>query len=214
MDATAPRYRATARALLRDAALDAARELTVARGWDGVRMAEVAARAGVSRQTLYNEFTSRDGLAEALAHREIDRFVAAVRRQLDAHGDDVPAAAHAAILHVLREAAGDPLVKAILSGVPSGAGSLLPFLTTRSEQVLGAASAVLLDWARELLPDADPARLAFGAESIVRLVVSHIVFPAGPVEQTSEALASVAVQLMSGAGGPAHERHGRSGRAG
>src|SRR6266540_3915602 len=133
--------------------VDAARELTIANGWDGVRMADVAARVGVSRQTVYNEFTTKAGLAEALAQREVARFVGDVRAHLFAHGDDVPAGAHAAILHVLREAAGNPLIKAILTSARGGADPLLPFLTTRAELVLTASTAVLTEWAHAHVPD-------------------------------------------------------------
>ena len=58
----------------REALLDAAYEAIVAGDWTGARMADLAARAGVSRQTLYNEFGNRDQLAAALALREAERF--------------------------------------------------------------------------------------------------------------------------------------------
>ena len=41
--------------------------------WSSARMADLAARAGVSRQTLYNEFGNRDQPAAALALREAER---------------------------------------------------------------------------------------------------------------------------------------------
>lgn len=193
---TSHRHRDVARQHLRDAIVDAARELTIAHGWDGVRMADVAALAGVSRQTVYNEFASKPGLAEALAQREVERFVAGVRTHLFAHAGDVRTGAHAAILHVLREAAGNPLIKAILTSA-RGADPLLPFLTTRSEMVLEAATAVLQEWGRAHAPAVAGDDLAFGAETIVRLVVSHIVLPTAPVEQTAAHLADLAAMLMS-----------------
>ncbi len=55
--------------------LDAATEAV--RGglsWDRLRMADVARQAGVSRQTLYYEFGSRDALAQAVALREAQRY--------------------------------------------------------------------------------------------------------------------------------------------
>ncbi|MCM0675052.1 TetR family transcriptional regulator [Micromonospora phytophila] len=181
---------------LRDTIVDAARTLTVAAGWDSVRMGAVATAAGVSRQTVYNEFGSKAGLAEALARREVDRFVSDVRTTLREHRDDVRAGAYAAISHTLTEAAGNPLIKAILTSARGGSDELLPYLTTRSELVLAESTGALLEWADTVVPDADPAALAFAADSIVRLVVSHIVLPRSPVDQTATALADLALHLF------------------
>ncbi|TXS56827.1 TetR/AcrR family transcriptional regulator [Streptomyces sp. t39] len=59
----------------REALLDAALAALRARPWSGVRMVEVAASAGVSRQTLHNEFGGKDGLARALVRREVEDFL-------------------------------------------------------------------------------------------------------------------------------------------
>ncbi|MEV4715963.1 TetR family transcriptional regulator [Micromonospora noduli] len=189
---------------VRTGIVDAARALTVATGWDGVRMGAVATAAGVSRQTVYNEFGSKAGLAEALARAEVDRFVGAVRAALLAHGTDVRAGAYAAIAHTLTTAGENPLIKAILTSARGGSDELLPYLTTRAEVVLTEASGALIDWAGDHLPGADHAALAFAADTIVRLVVSHIVLPREPIEQTATALADLAVRLFSAAARPAH----------
>ncbi|MFD9630823.1 TetR/AcrR family transcriptional regulator [Streptomyces violascens] len=68
----------TARESLLDAALSALAGLP----WSGVRMVDVASAAGVSRQTLYNEFGSKDGLARALVRREADVYLRGVDRAL------------------------------------------------------------------------------------------------------------------------------------
>ncbi|MEV1154396.1 TetR family transcriptional regulator [Micromonospora chokoriensis] len=189
---------------VRDSIVDAARALTVATGWDGVRMGAVAGAAGVSRQTVYNEFGSKAGLAEALARREVDTFVGDVRAALLAHGADVRAGAYAAIAHTLTTAAENPLVKAILSSARGGSDELLPYLTTRAEVVLTEASGALIDWAGDHLPGANQAALAFAADTIVRLVVSHIVLPRTPIDQTATTLADLAVHLFSAAVRPPH----------
>ncbi len=189
-------YRADNRSRLRDALITAARDLTVARGWENVRMADVAAAAGVSRQTVYNEFEGRPGLAEALARREIEAFTAGIRKHLSAHGADVRAAGYAAVRHALEEAAVNPLVRAILTSARGGADELLPYLTTRADVVLAAAGEVVRDWAAAHLPDVDDARVAVAAESIIRLTVSHIVLPLAPPEQTAAVLADVLVRLL------------------
>ncbi|MFH8800003.1 TetR/AcrR family transcriptional regulator [Streptomyces sp. NPDC017936] len=71
----------------RDSLLDAALTALARRPWAAVRMVDVAAAAGVSRQTLYNEFGSKEGLARALVRREADGYLAGVERALAVRGD-------------------------------------------------------------------------------------------------------------------------------
>ncbi|MFI1417159.1 TetR/AcrR family transcriptional regulator [Streptomyces sp. NPDC020731] len=71
----------------RESLLDAACTALARRPWSAVRMVDVAAAAGVSRQTLYNEFGSKDGLARALVRREADGYLAGVDRALTGHSD-------------------------------------------------------------------------------------------------------------------------------
>src|SRR5262245_46130128 len=117
------------RSSTRTALILAARDLTVERGWDSVRMADVAARAGVSRQTVYNGSRGGAGLAEALAVREVQHFARRVRAALFAHGADAGAGCYAGLLITLEAATRNPLVRGILT---SGHGGLLPYLTIRS----------------------------------------------------------------------------------
>ncbi len=71
-------YAEASRALLRDSILDAMRELLRSRDWSAVTLADVARAAGVSRQTIYNEFGSRQGLAQGYALRLADRLASLV----------------------------------------------------------------------------------------------------------------------------------------
>ncbi|MGV9239324.1 TetR/AcrR family transcriptional regulator [Streptomyces nigra] len=71
----------------RESLLDAAFTALARRPWSAVRMVDVAAAAGVSRQTLYNEFGSKEGLARALVRREADTYLAGVERALATTGD-------------------------------------------------------------------------------------------------------------------------------
>ncbi|MYV70428.1 TetR family transcriptional regulator, partial [Streptomyces sp. SID2131] len=70
----------------REALLDAALAALAHRPWSAVRMADLATAARVSRQTLYNEFGSKDGLARALVRREADAYLQGVRHLLAAPG--------------------------------------------------------------------------------------------------------------------------------
>ncbi|WP_250032408.1 TetR/AcrR family transcriptional regulator [Paractinoplanes maris] len=181
---------------LREALVAAARDLTVSAGWDNVRMIDVATAVGVSRQTVYNEFGGRSGLAEELATTEIQRFATAVRNELFAHGGDVRQAGRAAIAHVLNEAAENPLVSGILRSDRAGGAELLPYLSTRADVILAAAGQIIVEWASVHLPQLDAAVVNVGADSIVRLTVSHIVLPADSPEESADALAEVFVRLL------------------
>ena len=67
----------------RDALLYSALAQFESRPWEQVRMVDVAAAAGVSRQTLYNEFGTKEGLARALVRHEADTYLAGVERVLE-----------------------------------------------------------------------------------------------------------------------------------
>ena len=68
-------YAEASRALLRDSVLDAMRDLLLPRDWSAITLSDVARAAGISRQTIYNEFGSRQGLAQGYALRLADRLV-------------------------------------------------------------------------------------------------------------------------------------------
>ncbi|MEU9439836.1 helix-turn-helix domain-containing protein [Streptomyces sp. NPDC048304] len=99
----------------RESLLDAASTALARRPWSAVRMVDVAATAGVSRQTLYNEFGSKDGLARALVRREADGYLAGVERALAGPGE--PTARLTAVAEWTSSAARDnALVRAMLTG--------------------------------------------------------------------------------------------------
>lgn len=192
------RHRTAVRERLRAALVAAARELTVRDGWRGVRMADVANRAGVSRQTVYNEYRDKAALADALVAAELTTFLTGVHDALRAH-EDPWAAGHAAMLRALREAQTNPLIRAVLSG-PGDADSLMPYLTTHPAQIIQAGSAVLIEWAHSAAPDVPSNRLHGTFESIIRLVISHILYPTASAEQTAADLTRLWSALLTDAG--------------
>jgi AcrR family transcriptional regulator len=103
-------YPAAARQLLRDMLLDAAGELLSERRWPEVTMADVARAAGVSRQTLYNEFRSRDDFAQEFVLHEQARLITAVEATIRAHLDDPAEALTEAFNVFLTAAAEDPII--------------------------------------------------------------------------------------------------------
>jgi AcrR family transcriptional regulator len=179
----------------RDALLDAAYAAAVGGDWARTRMADVSRAAGVSRQTLYNEFGSKDALAQAMALREVEDFIAGVERALDeAHPDDPVAAVRASALYTLQRAADNPLLKAALIDDTSG---LLSFLTTRGEPVIAAARASFERWYAEHWPDLPHEAIELAAEAISRLTLSYLVLPADvPAEVLAARLADLARTLL------------------
>jgi AcrR family transcriptional regulator len=188
MSATLP-YSVAARELLRNTLLDAACEELHSRRWADVTMADIALAAGVSRQTLYKEFRSRQQFAQALAMREAERFLLSVEHAVTAHLDD-PASALAAAFDVfLTAAAENPLVRTIVHG--DGAEELLAMFTTHGQPLVQGATerlaAVMLDsWPP--IPREDAQLLS---ECLVRLAISYAALPAGPASMTAASIATL-----------------------
>jgi AcrR family transcriptional regulator len=176
---TAPTpYAVAARELLRSTLLDAMREQLRTRPWAGVTMADVAKTAGVSRQTVYNEFGSRRDLAQAYVLRETDRFLATVEDAVTAHLDDPVTALAAAFDVFLTAAADDPLVRAVVSG-DGGGDELLALITTQGEPVLERATDRLAAFMLEGWPALGRSGATLLAESVVRLAISYAALPSG-----------------------------------
>jgi AcrR family transcriptional regulator len=177
-------YAVAARELLRDTLFDAARRELEHRGWNDVTMAEIATAAGVSRQTLYKEFGTRDEFAQAFVVREGGRFVRAVEGALDAHLEDPKAALTAAFGLFLDAAAEDPLIRAAIAGD----GEMLPFVTTQGQPLVAHAAerlrgAILARWPQAAEHDA-----ALLAECLVRLAISYATLPVGSAGMTASSI--------------------------
>lgn len=178
----------------RDALLDAAYDAVVSGDWARTRMADVARAAGVSRQTLYNEFGSKDALAQALAVRENERFICGVQSALDAAHPEGPAAAiAAAVAFALETGADNPLVKAVLTDDAAG---MLPYLTTRAEPILAASRESIASYLVEHWPALPSDEVELVAEAVVRLTVSYLVLPSDNVNATAEAVAARITHLV------------------
>lgn len=187
--------RQTVRSLLRERLLDTAFDLVAADGFDRLRMTEVAAVAGVSRQTVYNEFGSKDGLGEALFGRELELFLVGVRQQLDDHRSDPREATEAAALFALRLGLRNPLVKAMLTAGRDGDGGLLAHLTTRAKPAFETASGVLNDYVATELPAVEAELRELAVDAAVRLTVSHLVQGSITPEESAKRIAEVFIRV-------------------
>ena len=189
---------------VRERLLASAAEITCESGWSAVTMGKVAARAGVSRQTVYNELGSKPALGQAMVLRELERFLAIVERELDTH-DDVVAAIRSAAEQILLMAQDNPLLHALLASAhsvsrgnePASNTELLPFLTTDAQPLIEAATQVIA--ARlERFPDLDLDRQQrdVAIDAIVRLVLSHVMQPGGSPATTAEHLAWIVARVL------------------
>jgi len=168
-------YRGAVRQLLRDRLLDAGRDQLGERTWAQVTMAEIATAAGVSRQTLYNEFGTRDEFAQALVIREGSRFLDAVEEAIDENAGDPRTALTAALERFLTIARDDPFVRLLLGD--DGTGGLLPLVTTQSLPVVDWASGRLVQAIDAHWPGVAERDLQDLADTLVRLAISHVAAP-------------------------------------
>ncbi|MGN6215494.1 MAG: TetR/AcrR family transcriptional regulator, partial [Solirubrobacterales bacterium] len=89
-------YQEAARELLRQTVFDAARDLLDRQPWSEITMADIATGAGVSRQTLYNEFGNRNEFGFAFVIHEAERFMDGVEKAVLEHVEEPRAAVRAA----------------------------------------------------------------------------------------------------------------------
>jgi AcrR family transcriptional regulator len=179
----------------RQALLDAAYDAALAGDWDRVRMADVAKAAGVSRQTLYYEFGSKDALAEALSLREAARWMEGADAAIVGHEGSPSQAIAAGTLWTLEEAARNPLLKAVLT---DDVGGLLPYLTTRAESLQGAARDHCAQHLSAIWPEIPQERVQLIADTVTRLQFSHLVLPGGRPEQVAHDIAVLVDALLEG----------------
>ncbi|WRZ90706.1 TetR/AcrR family transcriptional regulator [Streptomyces sp. NBC_01007] len=175
----------------RESLLDAAYTALARRAWSAVRMVDVAAVAGVSRQTLYNEFGSKEGLARALVRREADAYLAGIDRALATHTDARERLA-ATAEWTASAARNNALVRAMLTGcwserLPSPALSAVPSSSAVPAQrradgpLPSPADFVALVRDRTVaalaLSRADTPEVTRACELVVRLALSWVVAP-------------------------------------
>jgi len=187
---------------MREQVLVAARALTIEKGWERVRMREVAELVGVSRPTLYKEFVDKKGLGDALIVREGEAFLDGVRAVLDEHAGDAGGGIVAAVQYTLEEAESSPLLKAVLTAnrnadVESGAQDtgVLPLLPT-SASLLELSSATMATWFIEHFPGLDADEVTDTVDALVRLTVSHLVLPTADAATTARRISQVALRYL------------------
>ena len=191
-------YAEASRVLLRDSVLDAMRELLLARDWSAITLSDVARAAGISRQTIYNEFGSRHGLAQGYALRLADRLVDTVHAALDANVGNIYEAFLQGFRDFFTESAADPLVISLLTG--GAKPDLLQIITTDSAPIITRASERLTSAVTQSWVAASDEDAGVLARAIVRLAMSYVSMP----PEADHDVAADLARLMT----PFAERHG------
>jgi AcrR family transcriptional regulator len=187
--AARPSFAETSRDLLRETVLDVVGELAAERAWPEVTMGEVAERAGVSRQTLYNTFGSRQDLAQAYVLREADRFQEAVSAAIRTHAPDARAAVEAALDLFLSAAGTHPVIRAVIAS--ESGDELLPLLTTRGGPLVAEVTDHLAETLIDVWPGLRRAEAELVSDCLVRLAISHAALPTAPPAEAAAGLARI-----------------------
>lgn len=175
------------RTLRRERVLDAAAHLISTEGWSALTMTRVGEAAGVPRQSLYKEVSSKTELGEAVVRREAGRFLDLIGEQLGRHPDDLGTGLVAAMEASLVAGVDNDLLQAILQ---PGESELLELLTSRPDAVLAQVVAGI----RDLVPDGAAAEvedLDALLDTVVRLTLSHLTQPTTEIPVVRARLARV-----------------------
>ncbi|MBM4345532.1 MAG: TetR/AcrR family transcriptional regulator [Deltaproteobacteria bacterium] len=174
--------------------LAATNEMAARYGLARLSLGDVASHAGVSRQTLYRYFSSKDELLRAVVLREV--ATVAAHAQTAARGETTLALALQALFAALLEGANrHPLLQRLLA---TEADALLPLLT----QDAGTAQGHLTEMIREVLAQrsvATEARQGQAAELAMRVLLSRAISPGQESTATAaEVLAAAVLGVLVG----------------
>jgi len=186
---------------VRERLLDAAQGVIEDAGWATLTMARIAERVGVSRQTVYNEFGTKHGLAQELALRELQRFLDVVRERMGAEPEIIPGI-RAACEGALLMGEQSLLVRTIVTSVPGDDDAdFLKILTTESGEIVESAVMVVKQCIHELYPPQPltETELNVAVEVVVRLVLSAITRPSKPPREAAADIGWIVGLALKGA---------------
>jgi AcrR family transcriptional regulator len=179
---------------IRNRILDAAVEIAAEVGLTRLAVGDVAKRAGLSRQTLYRNFATKDALVTEAVAREAMSVAARVTSAAsgsDASGPDVLRVSLAAALTAARE---HPLLDGLIRTEPE---VLLPLLTTDGGPVLSMVRTALDGILATSFAGLDePVRCRL-ADILTRLLVSYAISPPSePPDRVAEGMTSLLINQL------------------
>jgi AcrR family transcriptional regulator len=195
-----PSYAEASRSLLREMVLRATDRLLADHSWSEVTIAQVAKDAGVSRQTVYNEFGNRAELAGAYVVWAGDQLLDEVERCVADHRDDLLDAVVAAFTVFLDLGSEHPLMRSL--GNPAADGLAAVLGPTPDSAIVTNAVARLTGIIATTWPALPYEAIAAPSEVLVRLAISHLLQPttssAAAAQQVAAVLAPYLAHLEAG----------------
>lgn len=155
-----------------DEILLAARQVMADFGLRRATMGDVAGAAGVSRQTVYEYFDSREGLVRASLVAGARDVVQRGARIAEGEAGDPEER-----LAVLLEVALGFLRTSPLWATRAKRAELVPFVTLEGSVFLGAGRRALEETLTAWWPDADDAAVHRAGDTLARMLVSHGLAP-------------------------------------
>lgn len=174
----------------------ALRDLLLEHPWGEVTLEAIAKRAGVSRQTLYNDFGSRNGLAVAYTEAMVDTYLDLVDEAMASDPD--PAVGIEATVRLLVEAtAADPLIQRVQTG--NAHHELVRIVTSDSAPLVDRITRRLRESVERQWPEVDPQRADAAAVLMARFGLGLVTMPPPEGVDLAPGLAAVlAPALRSG----------------
>jgi len=176
--------------------LDATLDVAAIHGLSRLSVGDVAKRAGLSRQTLYKHFTSRDELVSRTVIREAGRIVEQVTAAAALHEGPV-ASLEAAIIETLHLVRGHPLLDRLVATEPE---ALLPLLIGGEWGVPEAIRAISQQFIEEQVPGVSETEACSAADMLSRMLISYAVRPPDlPSEMVARFLSTAIVAGLTNA---------------
>ncbi|MFN2543160.1 MAG: TetR/AcrR family transcriptional regulator [Actinomycetota bacterium] len=162
-------------------------------GLTRITVEDVAGRAGLSRQTVYRYFPSKDHLVVALVSREEERLLDGVRAAFVQH-DDLAGAVASAVRFCIGLGRSHPLIDRLLG--PDQA-TFLPYVTTRAEPAVVRARETMLELLLARCPGADAELLRTIIDGTTRAVISYILTPSDrSPDQIADTVSAVLIAIL------------------
>ncbi len=153
----------------------ALRELLIEHPWREVNLESVAKRAGYSRQTIYNDFGSRSGLAEAYTIALADVMCDLIVEVIAARRDDPQGALEEGLRIFLASVSDDPLIQRVQAG--EAHTDLLRLVTADSAGLLRHITGRIGDGIAATWPALDRDLVTGVARTVARLALSYVAMP-------------------------------------